>query len=280
MNSGLRRFIKVCRGFATYILWTWVPTATLLIAGYWLSPQRYLHLAASPLFPLGWNGMFAAGLAVYMGTRLGASGGLKRRRLVLNGAFAVLGVLIAQAVSGLVYCCGVAAYARLYGLHNTKAGADVATLYFTTGWAILLLSLIAGLVSCTLGCTIGTVVGNIPIAGPGDAANEGFAARWPGIVSALCVSGFTILNMVGYYGHWYYMVAGLVLINWTQASGIPLQLQSVLCIMLADNIWVGIAALWFLWSRGSAKLPAWKKWLLFAPLLGLTVLFLLPMLRL
>ena len=276
MDSGLRGFIKVCRGFVIYILWTWVPVVPLLIAGYWLQPGPYLYFSAYPLFPIEWNGMFAAGLAVYMGIRLGANGGLTKRRFFLHGACAVLGVLVAQAITGLLFCLGVAAYAGLYGLHNVKAGADAATLYFTVGLALMLSSLIAGVASCTLGCTIGTVVGKIQMAGLGNAASAGFAGRWPGIVGALCVSGFTVLNMIGYYGHWYYMFGGLVLFNWTEVSVIPLQLQAVLCVILADDIWVGIAALWFLWSRGSAGLPAWQKWLLFAPLLGLAAFFLLP----
>jgi hypothetical protein len=222
--------------------------------------------------------MFTAGMAVYLGLQQEANRGLTMRRYVLRGTVAVLSILIVQAVSGMLFCFGLAAYAKLYGMGVLRPGGDTGSFFLGASLDILFISLIASLISCALGCAIGTAAGVTLWTGSENPTNKKYARHWHGTTTlAVIVCGFIAINMAALYGQW----VKLVIPAPVWRNGLlqpPMAVSLIITSMLGSNIWVCIAVLWFLWLRRSSKILVWKRWLLLALLTGLAAFFFLPML--
>lgn len=277
LNSN--KFMRAWRGFLFYVLWTWVPVFLMFIAHMLLPLPGRAHSSWS-LLPLALNGIFTAGVAVYLGLRLGANNELASRGYFLDGAGAVLGILFAEVASGSLFCFGLAAYAKLYGIGVLKPGGATGRFYLNLGLDMLLASLLAGVISCALGFASGIVAGATLRAGSENLTSRGSTWRWHSTRTvAIIVCGFTAINVAGLYGRFTNLVFLVSVWGNRQALRPLMEVSMVLTSLLGDNIWVCIAVLWFLWLRGCNNIPGWQKWLLFVPLAGLAAFFILPMLQ-
>ena len=274
----LDSIMRASRGVCVYVLWTWVPVLLMFVAHLLHQLLGCTHSFWNPFLPIALNGIFTAGMAVYLGVQIGAGHELVPRRHLLHGAGAVLNILVAEAGSGLLYCLGLTAYAKLYGIGVLKPGAATESVYLTLSLEMLPASLIAGMISCTLGCAIGAVAGATLRAGDRPSTNRKSAWRWNSTRAvAIIAGGFMAINVAGLYGK-FTTIMPLESV-WGNAQIVRLvEASMALTSLLGDNIWVCIAVLWFLWLRGCSNIPGWQRWFLFALLFGLGAFFLLPML--
>ena len=272
------KLANILHGFCHYLFWTWGPVFLMFVA-HILVPS--LEYARSPwsLLPLVLNGIFTAGVAVYLGLRLGANDNLVPRGYILHGAGAVMSILAGEAASGSLYCLGLATHAKLYGIGVLKPGGAAGSFYLNLSLEMLSATLLAGLISCALGCAIGIVAGATLRSGSGNLTSRKSAWCWHSTRAvAIVVCGFTAINVAGLYGRFTNLV--FLVSVWGNGHVLwPLtEVSMVLTSLLGDNIWACIAVLWFLWLRGCNNVPGWQKWLLFAPLAGAAAFFILPML--
>lgn len=277
-SPAYRRMIK---GLGLYILCTWTPAAAIFVWTYcllqrrlagdlpWPVPQPLLFLNL-PLFLLN-AGLFAPGVAAYLGTRASPPSGWSHRSRARRCVSVMLKSLIGEAASALLFCSAIIFYTfcGVIAFHFPSNDPGVGLVIFGTGTS-LAASLLTGTVSCTLGCAMGMAVsgrlGRAAETRP-TACRKGWRERFFSPVKIL--SGFILVNVAGVVCLLY--ASAVPPLSSAAASTDPawLWLGAVLLwLVLVGNIWACVSALSVLYMEGAATL---RNRLVLIPLLALTI---------
>jgi hypothetical protein len=270
------------KGLGLYILCTWTPAAAIFVWTYcllqrrlagdlpWPVPQPLLFLNL-PLFFLN-AGLFAPGVAAYLGTRASPPSGWSHRSRARRCVSVMLKSLIGEAASGLIFCSAIIFYilCGVIAFHVPSNDDGAGFVILGTG-ITLAASLLTGTVSCIVGSVMGMVVsgrlGRAAETRPA-ACRKGWRERFFSPVEIL--SGFILVNVAGVVCMLYKgAVPPPSFAEASTDSAGPTIGAVLLWLVLVGNIWACISALLVLYAEGVAAL---RNRLVLIPLLALTIL--------
>ena len=242
-----------------YMLWVWGGAFILFLAHPAFWSQDELTIIFGIVFSAA---CLTVGVAAYLGihadherksgTLAGVSAIVIRTMFLLSGA---------EVISGLLFGVVMAIYAAFVGLSNVGPGALAGVVVFAGVTVMLLFSLLMCFIPSCVAYAMGMIVGTNLAS---ESIRQGMVSterRGTGNLSkAAAVIVFAALNAAVYFWllHGFSIDASMTVKRVVLLS----LLQAVLGLVLVGDLWACAVLLWFLWLRGFAGVPLWRRILL------------------